>query len=134
MRIAGNLCGQLRGISTSRGRDAITSTLVAGQAHADRWQHWTSSPAPRWCGGSWSARARAANRLGQALAQLATLRALLVARGAAEKSAGAASCVRRSCLGKCSGEPLAHVMPDDVWYRALSGESLLRIYQRHVVN
>jgi (2Fe-2S) ferredoxin len=74
------------------------------------------------------------NRLGQASAHLAALRALLVARGAAEESAGAASCVRRSCLGKCSGEPLAHAMPDDVWYRALSGESLLRIYQRHVVN
>jgi (2Fe-2S) ferredoxin len=74
------------------------------------------------------------DRLGQASAHLAALRALLAARGGAEKGVGATSCVRRSCLGKCSGEPLAHVMPDNVWYRALSGESLLSIYQRHVVN
>jgi len=43
------------------------------------------------------------------------------------------SCVRRSCLGKCSGEPLAHVEPDDVWYVGSSAQALLRIYEEHVL-
>jgi len=71
---------------------------------------------------------------GQASAQLAALRQLLIERGLNEESVGAASCVRRSCLGKCSGEPLAQVMPEEVWYRYATGENLLRIYERHVVN
>jgi (2Fe-2S) ferredoxin len=74
------------------------------------------------------------DRLGQASAQLAALRQFLIARGLAEASVDTASCVRRSCLGKCCGEPLAHVMPDDVWYQGLSREELLRIYERHVLN
>jgi (2Fe-2S) ferredoxin len=41
--------------------------------------------------------------------------------------------VRRSCLGTCTGEPLAHVEPDDVRYSASSGEDLLRICERHAL-
>lgn len=71
---------------------------------------------------------------GRASAQLAALRRLLVQRGLNEESVAGASCVRRSCLGKCSGEPLAHVLPDDIWYRDLTSENLLRIYEQHVLN
>lgn len=71
---------------------------------------------------------------GRASAQLAALRELLVSSGLAEDDVGKASCVRRSCLGKCAGEPLAHVVPDDVWYRSLSADSLLRIYKDHALN
>jgi len=44
----------------------------------------------------------------------------------------ATSCLRRSCLGKCSGEALAYVQPGRIWYRHGSAEDLLRIYERHV--
>jgi (2Fe-2S) ferredoxin len=71
---------------------------------------------------------------GHASAYLAALCQLLVARGLAGDSVDSASCVRRSCLGKCSGEPLARVMPDDVWYHDLSAERLLQIYESHVLN
>lgn len=74
------------------------------------------------------------DRLGQASATLAALRKLLAERGFAEAEVGSASCVRRSCLGKCSGEPLAQVQPDDTWYHDLSSESLLRIYEQHVLD
>jgi len=47
---------------------------------------------------------------------------------------GEASCVRRSCLGKCTGEPLAYVHPDGVWYHQLSVENLLLILRHHVLN
>lgn len=42
--------------------------------------------------------------------------------------------MRRSCLGKCSGDPLALVKPGDVWYHHLTSENLLRIYEQHVLN
>jgi (2Fe-2S) ferredoxin len=47
---------------------------------------------------------------------------------------GEASCVRSSCLGKCTGEPLAFVQPDGVWYHKLSTENLLLILRGHVLN
>jgi (2Fe-2S) ferredoxin len=71
------------------------------------------------------------DRNGRASAHLADLRALLLVRGL---GVGSAACVRRSCLGKCTGEPLAHAVPDDVWYRSLSGASLMRNYDEDVVN
>lgn len=78
------------------------------------------------------------DRSGQASAHLDALRALLIARGfagdPAASSVGAASCMRRSCLGKCSGDPLALVKPGDVWYHHLTSENLLRIYEQHVLN
>jgi (2Fe-2S) ferredoxin len=74
------------------------------------------------------------DRLGLASAHLEDLRALLRINASVEPSIGNGSCVRRSCLGKCSGEPLAYVQPDDVWYHDLSPENLLRIYEQHVLN
>ncbi len=74
------------------------------------------------------------DRLGRASAHVAALRELLLARGLGADGIGSAACVRRSCLGKCTGEPLAHVVPVDVWYQSLSGASLMRIYDEHVVN
>lgn len=44
-----------------------------------------------------------------------------------------ASCVRRSCLGKCTGEPLAYADPDGIWYHKLTVENLLRILREHVL-
>jgi (2Fe-2S) ferredoxin len=64
------------------------------------------------------------DREGRASEHLALLTQLLIERGLSEESVGIASCVRRNCLGKCCSEPLAHVMPDDVWYRDLTGENL----------
>jgi len=58
---------------------------------------------------------------------------MLGARSSDEQRVEKGSCVRRSCLGKCSDEPLAHVEPDDVWYRGLSPEVLLKIYDEHVL-
>jgi (2Fe-2S) ferredoxin len=78
------------------------------------------------------------DRFGQASAHLEALRALLLARGhagnAVSDGVGAASCMKRSCLGKCTGDPLALVKPDNIWYHDLSSENLLRIYERHVLN
>jgi (2Fe-2S) ferredoxin len=74
------------------------------------------------------------DRLGQASAALAALRERLAQRGFVQAQVGSASCVRRSCLGKCSGEPLAQVQPDETWYHRLSGENLLRIYEQHVLD
>ncbi len=74
------------------------------------------------------------DRLGLASAHLEAFRNLLAEKGFAQPLVGAASCVRRSCLGKCSGEPLARVEPDGVWYRGLSSTNLLQIYEQHVVN
>ncbi|MGO9722116.1 MAG: (2Fe-2S) ferredoxin domain-containing protein [Methylocella sp.] len=47
---------------------------------------------------------------------------------------GDATCVRRSCLGKYTGEPLAYVQPEGVWYHRLSVENLLLILRDHVLN
>jgi (2Fe-2S) ferredoxin len=76
------------------------------------------------------------DRFGDASAHLEAFRELLLARGfaAGPAGAGASSCVRRSCLGKCTGEPLALVKPDNIWYHQLSSENLLRIYEQHVLN
>ncbi len=45
-----------------------------------------------------------------------------------------ASCVKRSCLGKCTGDPVARVQPDNFWYHHVSAENLLQIYEQHVLN
>ena len=71
---------------------------------------------------------------GRAEARLAELRELIVQRGYAETLVGKASCVRRACLGKCSGDPLAFVHPDESWYYAFSSEDLLEILREHVLN
>jgi (2Fe-2S) ferredoxin len=73
------------------------------------------------------------DRIGLATLQLEELHRLLLDLGLSNDRLGAASCVRRSCLGKCSDQPLAHVQPDDIWYRDLSSTNLLRIYRQHVL-
>jgi (2Fe-2S) ferredoxin len=70
---------------------------------------------------------------GRASTNLAGLQQLLADRGLGEASVGVASCVRRHCLGNCRGEPLAQVLPDDIWYHRLTAENLLRIYAQHVL-
>ncbi len=72
---------------------------------------------------------------GQGLASsyLAELRGLLVERPGFEVHVASGSCIRRSCLGKCTDEPLASVEPDKIWYRGLSAQVLLRIYDEHVL-
>jgi (2Fe-2S) ferredoxin len=74
------------------------------------------------------------DRLGHASAHLSVLRERLIAQVLAGDDVGSVSCVRRSCLGKCTGEPLARVQPDNIWYRHLSSEHLLQIYEQHVLN
>ncbi len=74
------------------------------------------------------------NSTGEAQAHLDALRAKLLAPGLDAEMIGEASCIRRSCLGKCTGEPLAFVHPDGVWYRGLSGDNLLLILRSHVLN
>ncbi len=69
---------------------------------------------------------------GDASVLLAALRSRLEAARLSQDIVGEASCVRRSCLGKCTGEPLAYVHPDDVWYHELTPEILLLILQEHV--
>ncbi|QXX73986.1 ferredoxin [Methylovirgula sp. HY1] len=71
---------------------------------------------------------------GGAETRLAELRELIVQRGYAETLVDKASCVRRACLGKCSGDALAFVHPDESWYYAFSSEDLLKILQEHVLN
>jgi (2Fe-2S) ferredoxin len=71
---------------------------------------------------------------GAAEARLEALRKLIVASGHAETLIDRASCVRRSCLGKCSGDPLAMVHPDECWYSASSSEALLEILEEHVLS
>jgi (2Fe-2S) ferredoxin len=70
---------------------------------------------------------------GEASVLLAALRSRLEAAKFDQESVGEASCVRRSCLGKCTGEPLAFVHPDEVWYHNLSPEILLTILRDHVL-
>ena len=74
------------------------------------------------------------DRLGHASAHLAALRELVLAKGLRGNSADSASCIQRSCLGKCTGDPVARVQPDNFWYHHLSSENLLQIYEQHVVN
>jgi (2Fe-2S) ferredoxin len=74
------------------------------------------------------------NQSGDAQVFLDELRAKLLAERLDEEMVGEASCVRRACLGKCTGEPLACVHPDEVWYHNLSGENLLLILRDHVLN
>ena len=71
---------------------------------------------------------------GGAETRIEQLRELIRARGCDEMLIGRASCVRRACLGKCSGDPLAMVHPDETWYYAFSSEGLLQILQDHVLN
>ncbi len=71
---------------------------------------------------------------GEATELLTALRARLEAAKLDDEIVGEASCVRRSCLGKCSGEPLAYVHPDDVWYHELSVENLRLILREHVLD
>lgn len=70
---------------------------------------------------------------GAAQAFLEELRARLLDAGLDREMIGEASCIRRSCLGKCTGEPLAYVDPDGVWYHRLSGDNLLLILRSHVL-
>jgi len=74
------------------------------------------------------------NSDGGADLRLAELRDLILQSGYAETLIGRASCVRRACLGKCSGDPLAFVDPDESWYYASSSEALLQILKDHVLN
>jgi (2Fe-2S) ferredoxin len=74
------------------------------------------------------------DRFGHASAHLAALRELLVAGGRTGDEARGVSCARRSCLGKCTGDPVARVQPDNLWYHHLSSENLLQIYEQHVLN
>jgi (2Fe-2S) ferredoxin len=55
-------------------------------------------------------------------------------KGLTGRDVAAASCVKRSCLGKCTGDPVARVQPDNFWYHHLSSENLLRIYEQHVLD
>lgn len=73
------------------------------------------------------------NRNGEAQVFLDELRTKLIASKLDQAMIGEASCIRRSCLGKCTGEPLAYVEPDGVWYHSLSGDNLLLILCRHVL-
>jgi (2Fe-2S) ferredoxin len=70
---------------------------------------------------------------GSAETRIEELRQLIGSQGEAEDLVGRASCVRRACLGKCSGDPLAFVHPDETWYYAFSSADLLKILQEHVL-
>lgn len=71
---------------------------------------------------------------GSAETRIDELRETIVAQGHEVALIGRASCVRRACLGKCSGDPLAFVDPDETWYYAFSSTDLLKILQDHVLN
>lgn len=62
------------------------------------------------------------------------LGAMLLDAMLCEDLIGEASCVRRSCLGRCTGESLAFVHPDEIWYHRLSGKNLMLILREHVLN
>jgi (2Fe-2S) ferredoxin len=74
------------------------------------------------------------DKSGDASALLLELRAKLIEARLDEQMVGQGSCVRRACLGKCTGEPLAYVDPDGVWYHRLTSENLVKILQDHVLN
>jgi (2Fe-2S) ferredoxin len=74
------------------------------------------------------------DRSGDASAHLGVLRELLLAREKTGDGAAAVSCIQRSCLGKCTGDPVARVQPDNFWYHHVSAENLLLIYEQHVLN
>lgn len=74
------------------------------------------------------------NASGDAQLMLDGLRATLLDARLSTHSVAEASCVRRSCLGKCTGEPLAYVHPEGVWYHRLTVENLLRIWREHVLD
>jgi len=73
------------------------------------------------------------NKTGDAQAYLDGLRQMLVAARLDEHMVGHGSCVQRACLGKCSGEPLAYVEPDGIWYHQLSSANLFAIVEEHVM-
>ncbi len=72
------------------------------------------------------------DRLGEASALLAELHARLDAARINQDAIAEVSCVRRNCLAKCIGEPLALVYPDEVWYHDLSVDVLLNVLSEHV--
>lgn len=74
------------------------------------------------------------NTAGAAKLLLDEVRSKLLDAMKGKDMVGEASCVRRSCLGKCTGEPLAYVHPEGVWYHQLSAENLLLILHDHVLH
>jgi len=73
------------------------------------------------------------NSTGTAQMLLEGLRAELVQARLNADLVSEASCVRRSCLGKCTGEPLAYAHPEGTWYHRLTVENLVRILREHVL-
>lgn len=73
------------------------------------------------------------NSDGGAQILLERLRAVLLDARLKADLVAEASCVRRSCLGKCTGEPLAYAHPEGTWYHRLTIESLLRILREHIL-
>jgi (2Fe-2S) ferredoxin len=73
------------------------------------------------------------NSAGDAQVLLDGLRAELLDAQLNADLVAEASCVRRSCLGKCTGEPLAYAHPDGIWYHRLTVDNLLRILREHVL-
>lgn len=73
------------------------------------------------------------NKTGEAEVFLEELRQTMLAEGLDEAMVGTASCMRRACLGKCTGEPLAYIHPEEVWYHQLSPANLLRILREHLL-
>ncbi|WP_034995092.1 (2Fe-2S) ferredoxin domain-containing protein [Beijerinckia mobilis] len=73
------------------------------------------------------------NKSGEAEAFVEELRQAMQSEQIDEQMIGTASCMRRACLGKCTGEPLAFVHPDEVYYHHLSPAHLLRILREHLL-
>jgi (2Fe-2S) ferredoxin len=73
------------------------------------------------------------DRLGEAKAILAELRSRLAAAEAQDGRLAEVSCIERACLGKCTGDPVACVLPDEVFYSGLSPDNLLHILREHVI-
>ena len=68
------------------------------------------------------------NADGKALALLSCLQVQLEASHRGDK----AFFLRRSCLGRCTGKPIARIDPDGIWYHRLSVENLQRIVRQHL--